>query len=339
MKIPDVCFDHLVTLSTSEGLFEHARFNLPRRDHGYCLDDVARALVVTTREPDPTDEVIGWSRVYLQFTLEAQDATGAAHNRRQEAGPWVDEPSTKDHWGRSLWGLGTTVAMSPDPLMRTEALEAAERAMRVRSQYPRSMAYAALGAANLLSAVPGHGPSLALLADARVTIGRSAPNPQWPWPEPRLAYANAVIPEALIAIGHSLGDEECVTSALGLLTWLVAQQTRGTHLSVVPVGGWSTGESRPSFDQQPIEVTALAEAAWRAMQVDDSHMWPFLLDRCLAWFLGWNDIGQALYDPSTGGAYDGLLKTGVNLNEGAESTLAALATFQLARLAAAKRVE
>lgn len=40
------------------------------------------------------------------------------------------------------------------------------------------------------------------------------------------------------------------------------------------------------------------------------------------WFLGDNDLNIALYDESTGGCADGLHSTGINLNQGAESTLA-----------------
>jgi hypothetical protein len=338
MRIPELSFDHLVHLSTADGLFEHAAFNHPRREHGYCLDDVARALVVTARQPEPTAEIVGWSRVYLDFVLAAQDARGASHNRRGIDGRWPDVPSTKDHWGRSLWGLGATVASSPDESMRQAALAGAELAMKARSPYARSMSYAVLGAAEVLTAVPGHRPSIELLTDARVMLGRPSKSAAWPWPEPRLHYANAVLPEAWLAIGARLHDDVALSDGLRMLRWLVAQQTRGTHLSMTPAQGWAPGEARPSFDQQPIEVTALAEASWRALEITHEPEWAFVLDRCMAWFLGWNDSGKAVYDPTTGGGYDGLLESGVNLNEGAESTLAALATFQLARLASARRL-
>jgi hypothetical protein len=333
MKIPELSYAHLVHLSMPDGLYEHARFNNPRRDHGYCLDDVARALVVTARQPEPTDEIVGWSGVYLDFALAAQDQRGASHNRRDEGGPWTDEASTDDHWGRSLWGLGVTVSSSPDESMRERALVGAELAMKARSRWTRSMAYACLGAAEILTVFPDHRASTQLLQDARVMLGRPSPDANWPWPEPRLTYANAVLPEAWLAIGKGLDDDAALADGISVLTWLVAQQTRGTHLSVTPASGWAAGEPLPSFDQQPIEVSALAEASWRAFQITHSPDWTYVLDRCLAWFLGWNDAGKALYDPTTGGGYDGLLESGVNLNEGAESTLAALATFQLARLA------
>src|SRR5262249_2196288 len=45
-------FGHLLDLSDSTGVFEHAKRTTVRRRHGYCTDDVARALVVLMREPE-----------------------------------------------------------------------------------------------------------------------------------------------------------------------------------------------------------------------------------------------------------------------------------------------
>jgi hypothetical protein len=59
--------------------------------------------------------------------------------------------------------------------------------------------------------------------------------------------------------------------------------------------------------------------------------WLGVLDSAVGWFTGRNDVGADMIDHETGGAYDGLHSHGPNLNEGAESTLAMVATLQLAR--------
>ncbi|MFN6087013.1 MAG: hypothetical protein ACK476_19060, partial [Fluviicola sp.] len=46
------------------------------------------------------------------------------------------------------------------------------------------------------------------------------------------------------------------------------------------------------------------------------------------WFLGENQLHQIVYNPKTGGCYDGLEKSDVNLNQGAESTI----SYLMARL-------
>lgn len=337
-------FGHLARLSTANGLFEHAQLSTPLRLHGYCLDDVARALVVTARQPSPPAMIRRLTRTYLDFTVAALEPDGRFHNRRSVAGDWTDEPGTDDHWGRGIWGLGTLASYTDDANLRRIALRSAAGAMAVRSPWRRSMAYAAIGAREVLSVRPGDPQSLELLADARDVLGHPAADPVWPWPEPRLAYANAVIPEAMLAIGDGLGDAQYLREGVQLLGWLLELQTRidvgakRAHLSVVPAGGWAPGEQWPGFDQQPIEVTALAEATWQAYELTGDSRWRAAVQLCAEWFLGANDAGTAVYDPRTGGGFDGLHADRVNQNQGAESTLAALATLQLrgtGRLAAA----
>ena len=334
---PAPVFDHLAHLSTPVGLFEHALLTEPRREHGYCLDDVARGLVVTVRQPHPTPQVEVLTATYLRFTLFAQDGLGRFHNRRDQAGRWTDTATVEDHWGRALWALGSAAASTTDPRVRRAALDAAAASLERRSPWWHAMAYAALGAAEVLEIQPGNRAAHGLLTDARTLLAQPT-DPSWPWPDARLTYANAVLPEALVAIGVALGDEGTLRAGLDLLHWLIGQETHDGHLSMTPVGGRQDGDERPGFDQQPIEVAALAEACWRAFRATRQEVWLAYLDRCVGWFLGDNDAGMVLYDDVSGGGFDGLHAHGVNENQGAESTLAALSTLQLGRLALVQAV-
>jgi hypothetical protein len=121
---------------------------------------------------------------------------------------------------------------------------------------------------------------------------------------------------------------------LGLLSWLLDTQTLDGHLSVVPVGGRGPGETGPGFDQQPIEVAALAGACARAHLIARRQRWATGIELAAAWFDGANDSGTPLRGPEGGGC-DGLEREGRNENQGAESTLALLSTLQQARYAAA----
>ncbi|KRD45011.1 hypothetical protein ASE38_13470 [Cellulomonas sp. Root930] len=335
---PAPVFDHLAHLSTPIGLFEHALLTEPRPEHGYCLDDVARGLVVTSRQLRPSPQVDQLAATYLRFTLFAQDGLGRFHNRRDLSGRWTDAATVEDHWGRALWALGTAASATRDPRVRRAAVDAAVVGMRQRSPWWHAMAYAALGAAEVLAVAPGEPAARALLADARTMLARPATDPAWPWPDERLSYANAVLPEALIALGAALDDDATLQRGLDLLHWLVAQETHDDHLSLTPAGGWQDGDERPGFDQQPIEVAALAEACWRAFRATRQEVWLAYLGRCVGWFLGENDSGATLYDALSGGGFDGLHADGVNQNQGAESTLAALSTLQLGRLSLVQAV-
>jgi hypothetical protein len=189
------------------------------------------------------------------------------------------------------------------------------------------MAYAALGAAEVLQVDTGQAHARDLLAAAVASIGETASS-AWPWPEPRLSYANAALPDALVAAGTALADEDLLARGLELLDWLAEIETRDGHLSVTPVGGWDPGQPRPAFDQQPIEVATLAEAGARAYEATKQPRWLELVRRSADWFGGRNDTGAVLYDAETGGGCDGLLPSGRNANQGAESTLALIATLQ-----------
>jgi hypothetical protein len=323
-------FRHLTRLTTPLGLYEHAEGTTPREEHAYCVDDVARGLVVTARDPAPTPQVMALTAGYLDFVLAALRPDGFLHNRRATDGTWTDVPSSDDHWGRALWAMGTAAALSPDPEVAARARDGAAIALRARSRWPRSMAYAALGAGHLLRATPEDPAALRFLDDARRVLGRPGPERSWPWPEERLTYANAVLPEAMIVIGTALTDDVILDDGLLLLDWLVDVQQSDGRLSVVPSTGWSRYDRTPGFAQQPIEVAALAEACRTAYEATGDRRWTDVVEQCNAWFVGANDGGVPMCDPLTGGGFDGLERHGASTNQGAESTLAWLSTLQLA---------
>ncbi|MBX9641072.1 MAG: glycosyltransferase, partial [Mycobacteriaceae bacterium] len=230
-----------------------------------------------------------------------------------------------------IWGLGTAAAHSDVALVRRSAVIQFERAAKVRSPCPRAMAFAALGAAELLAVDPGQPVARKLLADYAETVAKPNGDAAWPWPEPRLTYANAVLAEAMIAAGVALDDSGLWHQGLDLLGWLVEYETVGGHLSPTPAAGRGPDDLRPGFDQQPIEVSTLADACARAAVIDPDSIWLDGVRAAAAWFMGVNDARALMWDPETGGGFDGLHADGVNRNQGAESTLAVLSTMQHAR--------
>lgn len=328
MSTPLPVFDHLLKMTDYRGTFEHARFAEPRPEHGYCTDDMSRVLVVATREHLPTPEVRRLASLALRFLTEAQDDSGTFRNRMNSAGVWTDEPTTEDCWGRSIWALGTAAAHSDVDGIRHAAVAQFEKAARQRSIHARAMAFAVVGAAEVLAVSPGNRAAIDLVTDYANHVAGPTEDPAWPWPEPRLTYANAVLAEARIAAGVALSRPDLLDHGLALLAWLLEDHTTADRLSPSPAAGTGFGDSRPAFDQQPIEVSTLADACARAAVIDDNPTWPDGVLKAAAWFMGVNDSGHVMWDQETGGGFDGLLVDGVNLNQGAESTLALLSTFQ-----------
>jgi hypothetical protein len=321
--------DHLDHLSDQQGLFEHALGTARRPEHGYCTDDNARLLVVTSREADQ-GLARRLSRVALRFVLDAQRLDGRCRNRMDRSGRWTDPAGTADCWGRALLALGSAAAHHEDPLIRRLSLSGFERGTRQRSEWPRATAFAALGAAEVLSEAPDHEAARLVLVDALDLIGPT-PAGSWPWPEARLTYANASLAEAVIAAGAALERPADLDRGLAMLGWLLEMETLNGHLSVTGVDGRGPNDHGPQFDQQPIEVAAMADACWRALRLTGDSTWSRGIAMAGGWFAGQNDTGLAMYDEASGGGYDGLHADGVNVNQGAESSLAFVSTTQRAR--------
>lgn len=324
-------YRHLRRMSTDIGVFEHALHDEPRVEHGYCVDDVARALTVVVREPDQTPELAGLTETYLGFLEAAVVPDGRVHNRMDATGRWTDEPTVDDWWGRAVGALGFAAARAPLPFHRTRATYAFLRAAGRRSPDVRASSFAVLGAVEMLRVRPDADAARALLV-ASLDVIPTAPSAHWDWPEERLRYANATLCEALIAGGSALGRHDLAARGLELLDFLI--RTEGGHrgrLSLTGSAGRGPADPGPLWDQQAIEAAALADACTRAFEETLDPLWRDGVRMAWAWFLGDNDSGIPMYDPVAGAGYDGLEPGGRNANRGAESTLAALSTLQHAR--------
>lgn len=328
MSAPDPSLHHLGRLTDDSGIFEHAVGALPRRSDGYCTDDAGRALAVACRSGEPAAERI--AEVALAYLINAHAGGGRFRLRMGFDRRWTSDPLSDDANGRALYGLGVAAAMARWPHVRRAARGLFEESAVFRSTWPRAIAHAAVGASELLLMDPTCGAARALVDDAAQALPRSGVDPSWPWPEPRLAYANALLAEGLLAAGSAAEDPATVRDGLRLLTWLVDTETGDHHLSFTPTRGWAPSEPRPAFDQQPIEAAAMADAAARAYDLTGDRTWLEPLRLAVGWFEGLNDVGVRMFDPATGGGFDGLRADGVNENQGAESTVAFISTMQQA---------
>jgi hypothetical protein len=310
---PPLLWDHLRRLTGRFGLFEHALYDTPRFAHGYTTCDNARALVVLSRAGMHEAAL----QPYLDFVLAGRLDIGW-HNRMSSEGRWLDRVGSDDAAGRAVWGLAEVVAAGHEDERVVSALVGG---LGLESRHLRSNVYL------LLAAASSHGVGLPQAEHVlRAALGRlpDAGSGTWPWPEPRLTYDNARLPEALIRAGDVLDEPSTVDLGLTLLEWLVDVEWTGDWFSFTPVGGRGPGEAGPGFDQQPIEAWGMVDACRAASEVDPTGPWGSLHQSAARWFLGHNDLAMSLYDADTGAGFDGLTADGANLNRGAESTLAAL---------------
>ena len=294
-------FDHLAALTDERGLFEHALHSTPRPEHGYCVDDAARGLVVTCREPHPSAVVQRLRGRYLQFVLSALCADGTCHNRFDSEGRLRDEAGLGDWWGRAVWALGVAAALADTASMRSAAIAGFRVAAQQRSPFSRSMAFAALGAGELLRVAPGEPAARNLLRDA---VRQSRPMPGSP-PQAGIGRGRSQgsgmpmrpWPKRCWSGGDALPNKAALAHGLELLRFLLRVETRGDQLSVTPVAGRGPGEFGPGYDQQPIEVAAIADACATAYRITADPHWLVGIRMAWRWFLGDNDSSTPMFDP------------------------------------------
>jgi glycosyltransferase involved in cell wall biosynthesis len=332
LAVPELKLDHLRNLTDNVGILQHARYSIPDRNHGYCTDDNARALIFALRAWRHTHspELLRLATTYLSFLRHAyNEEVGCFRNFMSYDRRWLEDVGSEDSHGRALWGLGFAVANTPNVGMRAAALELFNQALQATDRFksPRAWAFTIVGVHAYLRRFSGDSYARRVrekLAEQLFAMFCENVSDDWIWPEDKVTYANGKLPHALLLAGQWIQRPDMVELGLRSLDWLFRVKTTSDG-TVSPVGndGWyERGGKRAEFDQQPLEIHALLEACREAYNVTADERWAENARRCFDWFLGKNPIKRVLYDYETGGCCDGLQSSGLNENQGAESTLA-----------------
>ena len=332
-RLPEIKLEHLRRMTDGTGVLQHAKYTVPDRTHGYCVDDNARALIVavTAQDLQPLDSSLGeLASVYLSFLGYAFNAqTGRFRNFMSYDRRWLEETGSEDSHGRALWGLGLTVAVGRDAGEVVYAADLFQRALDTVEHFtsPRAVAFVIIGIHAYLSRYSSDSHAKGMrkkLANRLMAWFRSSATEDWPWCEDILSYDNARLPQALLLSGQWLPDGEMLEMGLRALDWLKQVQTdeAGRHFAAIGNHGWLTRDGEKArFDQQPLEAAAMVDACIEAFNCTRDEEWIDYAYRCLNWYRGENDLRVPLCDYATGGCRDGLEAQGANGNQGAESTL------------------
>ncbi len=331
--MPPLKLDHLLKMSDHTGIFQHAIYNVPNYHEGYCTDDNARAFIFTVllqeiTGPQPDVERLATS--YLAFLWYAFDAnTCRFRNFMNHHREWIERAGSEDSHARALWAVGTALGRTPDVGHRNLCALLFQRGLGAVARFssPRAWAFALLAIHEYLRTFSGDrvvAQMRDVLAGQLVALFHANATPEWKWFEKIATYDNAKLSHALILSGHWTSNGEMLKIGLSSLRWLLEAQTaEGGHFAPIGCHGfWRQGEEKARFDQQPLEAHAMVSACLEAFAVTRDEYWQRAALRCFEWFLGRNDLGQSLYDPTTGGCRDALLQDHLNQNQGAESSLA-----------------
>lgn len=348
--LPTIQIGHFLAMCDDTGLFQHAVHVVPDRSHGYCVDDNARALIVTCTLDGSFDEPT-LQALNARFASFIQHAWNPDRSRFRNFMSfdrrWLEDIGSEDSHGRTLWALGVCAARDVNVSRREWAGVLFERALGVVEHFksPRAWAFALLG----LEAITAVGrprrdlrQMQRLLAEKLQAIFLAVETDDWPWFEEGLSYDNARLCQAMIATGLALDDETLIVVGLRSLRWLARLQMSASG-QFRPVGSESFGDQRQvpkPFDQQPLEALAMISACGVALKVDAGGGWDIEAMRAFNWFMGENDLGLPLVNVEDGSCCDGLHPERRNENCGGESVVSyLLALFEIRQFALRDKVQ
>ncbi len=330
--LPKFSLTHVIRLTDDTGIVQHAKYGIPNLKEGYCLDDNARALIMALMayQRNKSREAFELLPVYLSYIHYMQREDGNFRNFLSFNRDYLDEVGSEDSFGRTIWALGHLIDCAASHSYREFALELFHRSVPHFKNlvHLRGMANTLIGISLYLKAIPtdeGMMNELVNLTKPLLAAYEKTRSDDWEWFEDKMTYDNAILPLALLYSAELTGNEKAREIAMTTMGFLDKLTLSGGYLSPVGNEGWyHRGGEFPLYDQQAIETMAMVLMNFQAYELFRKPEYIEKMFLCYKWFLGENSMRAPLYDHETKGCCDGLLPTGINRNQGAESTLAYL---------------
>jgi hypothetical protein len=271
--------------------------------------------------------------VYLAFLNHMQKPDGSFHNYLSYERTFLDVDGSEDAAGRTLWACGCTLNSAVPKDLQMVAKDIFDQGLpRVWKAVPlRLYAAALLGLHEYYQAVPDSNLKSCAekLGDNLVQHFQDEAKDDWQWFEPHLTYDNARLPQALFAAYMLVKKSQFLDTAEKAMGFLLkTQMMDGVFVPIGNDGWYKRGGNRPFYDQQPLEAAAMVEAAVDAYYATKNRRYLEAAEEVFGWFLGRNSCKVMVYNPETGGCFDGISPQHVNFNQGGESSI----SYLLARL-------
>jgi glycosyltransferase involved in cell wall biosynthesis len=344
-RIPEINLQHFNRMTTDFGMIQFAKISDPDLVSGYTIDDNARALIAVAKHFELTGKFsdLPLINTYLEFILFCQQEDGSFLNYVTTDKVFFDknhDENLEDANGRTIWALGEFLSLKQllDYKLQAKVEVAFEKAIHTihNLQSPRAIAFSIKGLyfyyrfkkeESVLQLITK-------LADNLVSKYRGVSNENWQWYEDYLTYANALIPEAMLLAGECTKNEVFIDIAHKTFNFLLEITLIDGQIKVISNRGWHhKGQDKNYYGEQPIEIAYTILALSTFFNVTNKKTYLDKMKIAFNWFLGENHLHQIIYNPITGGCYDGLEEHQVNLNQGAESTV----SYLLARLIMEKK--
>lgn len=345
-KMPLVNLDHIKKLTTDFGMIQFSKINQPDITSGYTLDDNARALVAICQHYKLTrnESDIKYVNIYFNFIKHCLQPEGYFLNYVNEQKLFTEQNNSTnlaDSNGRAIWALG--YLLSNSALFSNKLIIEAELIMQnallnvSKIHSTRAMAFAIKGLYyyGKKNKSENNVSILRMLANRLAQMYKHEAEKEWQWFESYLTYANSILPEAMLCAWLATGETIYKEIAKSTFDFLMSKIFKQNKIKVISNKNWMhKGEeaiANENGGEQPIDVayTILALSKFYEVFKDEDYLQK--MEASFNWFMGNNHLQQIIYNPCTGGCYDGLEENYVNLNQGAESTI----SYLLARLTVA----
>jgi glycosyltransferase involved in cell wall biosynthesis len=330
--LPKFSLAHVQRLTDDTGIVQHAKYGIPNLKEGYCLDDNSRALIMALMayQRNKSKEAFDLLPIYLSYIHYMQRDDGNFRNFLSFSRQYLDEVGSEDSFGRTIWALGYLIGCAANNSYQEFAIELFRKSIPhfEALEHIRGKANTIIGICNYLKVFPtdeGMVQILVKMTTPLMEAYKQHKTDDWDWFEDSMTYDNAILPLALLHSYEITGDEKVKKVALATMQFLDRLTLSNGYLSPVGNEGWyHRGGNFPVYDQQAIETMAMVLMNFQAYQVFREPEYIEKMFLSYRWFLGENSLRAPLYDHETKGCCDGLLPTGINRNQGAESTLAYL---------------
>jgi len=335
---PDINLQHIKKMTTDFGMLQFSTLNEPDIHSGYTIDDNARAMIALCQHYKMTHDKsdLEYISIYLDFIAYCE-------RPKEQFLNYVDfnnnfttqnaEVNLADSTGRAIWALGYLISLAqilPYELT-SKAQKIFDRAIQSsdNTHSPRAMAFMIKGLYYYNRSVENKNTAkiVTLLADRLVQMYRHESSPEWQWFEGYLTYANSILPEALLCAYTITDDVTYKRIAKESLDFLLGKTFTDSEIKVISNQTWchkGGDQSNCGFGEQPIDVAYTIITLRKFHDIFKEKTYLDKMEMAFNWFLGNNHLQQIIYNPCTGGCFDGLEEKNVNLNQGAESTVSYL---------------
>jgi len=342
-SMPVLNLNHIELLTDDTGIIQHAKFGIPNLKEGYCIDDNARALILSLMayDQDKNQKALKLMPRYLSFIQYMQREDGNFRNFLSFNRNYLDEVGSEDSFGRTIWSLGYLICIGPNNSYREFGKELFSNSVPhfKNLKYLRAVANTVIGVSYYLCAHPGDElllKEINQLAETLTSSYNKNKDGNWHWFEDILTYDNAILPLALLSHYEATGNKESYRIAMESVEFLNSFSFENGYLNPVGNDGWMKKHGKnPIYDQQALETMAMVLLYSKTFEITKDDKYLNLMQISYEWFLGKNSLHIPLYDFETNGCADGLQFNSVNRNQGAESTLA----YFISHLAVLKTAE